>query len=394
MNNWYTHPFFVAAMTWVGVCFLYALDWSYLINIDLSVGAIFFVISSISFLSASIIVFYVSLHDKRSYQPFPQQKMHTYLKSARRLYMVWIFGTVVEIAYSRGLPIIWTLTGDERTYFDFGIPSMHGFLNSLISALSLFAFFLYLMYGRRAHLLAALFVVVWGILVLSRQLVIMNIAQYVFLYLILHGKKLRLINVAKVLLILIICILGFGYLGDLRSGADNFLLLAQPTDNYPTAAPSGLLWVYMYFVTPLLNLLNTIETSCGCNSYLMANTISSLLPSVIRGEFVTVADSKGEIVTQAFNVSTAFADPFVDAGYFGVFVYTFIVAAVCCWYWFRKSWFHQIGYSILLQCLFFTVFYDLFISLPIITQFFWLWLLSYSSMCRPKNSFLAGRSTR
>ena len=48
---------------------------------------------------------------------------------------------VIQTIYSRGLPLIWKLTGSSKVYIDYGIPSLTGAWYGLIICLGAYSFF-------------------------------------------------------------------------------------------------------------------------------------------------------------------------------------------------------------------------------------------------------------
>lgn len=48
-----------------------------------------------------------------------------------RLFQVWVFTYVMHIIYSRGFPLYWVLSGSDKGYADFGIPTLGGMSNML-----------------------------------------------------------------------------------------------------------------------------------------------------------------------------------------------------------------------------------------------------------------------
>ena len=102
----------------------------------------------------------------------------------------------------------------------FGIPTLHGLMNALILAISITRFGLGLRYGRRSDLLFALFLVVWSIVIESRQLTIVAFLEVGFLFLM--YRRVRIKRVVGGLAAIVGLIVFFGIAGDLRSGGDAF----------------------------------------------------------------------------------------------------------------------------------------------------------------------------
>jgi oligosaccharide repeat unit polymerase len=171
-------------------------------------------------------------------------------------------------------------------------------------------------------------------------------------------------------------VLLFGVIGDYRSGSSDLIRKwAQPTDNYPDWLPSGVLWAYVYAATPVNNLLYTAEVSTPLNNMLFPNTAATLFPSVLRdalyGDNLGQAES-GELVDSVFNVSTAYIGPYQDFGFIGIALFSVVTAFACMRFWHQNDLKSVLIYVVLSQCLILSLFWNQFLSLPIITQIFWL----------------------
>ena len=295
---------------------------------------------------------------------------------------VWVCVTLIEIVVSGGLPIVWLFQGSEKTYFDFGIPSVHGLMNSLLLAIGLIHVAFFALNGRRRNLLIPGWILCWSLLAVTRNMMTVFLIESVFVWVLLRGIRWRL--VLKFVLGLIVLILFFGYVGDLRTGSEAFRALAQPTSNYPAWLPSGVLWVYIYLTTPIGNLVNTVFTAHPLNNILFPNTTSLLFPTLIRsmlyGEVEIASALGGNLVTDAFNVSTAFVGPFQDFGRIGIAMFSAFFGGVASFFWTQTGFRGALFYAVIAQCIVLSVFFNHLFYLPIISQLFWLWLFLRPSM--------------
>jgi oligosaccharide repeat unit polymerase len=382
MRKIYLHPSFIVLAIWSLVYYLYNLGWSELISIPIEDANLFLIVLFATFLSCTLLFYFSEFATKKfDDQDSPKYSTKSDISlpiNISKWYFFWCIITIIEIFFSGGVPLGWAITGSSKTYFDFGIPSLHGLANGLISALSLTSFLIFLKSNNSKYLAISLLIIPWGVIAVSRQIVIVNIIQFSVLYFAIRPPN--AIVIVRSFIILVFLLLGFGWLGDARTGADKFIGLAMPTQDYPDFLPSGVLWVYMYAVTPFMNLLNTINNNCGCESYFFANTISPLLPSILRNIIIdTSIIEKGDVVSLAFNVSTAFIDSYLDAGYFGIFVFAALISSASHYYWRRIDIKGVLVYGVLAQSLILTIFYNHFFSLPVISQVFWIYLLFKAS---------------
>ena len=293
-------------------------------------------------------------------------------------FRLWCVLTLVEIAYSGGIPSVWLITGNPKTYMDFGIPTIHGFMNSLLSSICLVRLGMALRFGRTKDLRLPVWALIWSVLVITRQLMLVFLLESAVVYCTYRAVKPK--RIVYALIGLICLILLFGAIGDLRTGAEAFRALAQPTSTYPEWLPSGILWFYMYLSTPVNNLIYTFHTTQPLYDWRFPNTLAQIFPSVLRNIFYSANDLgkvNGDLVTEAFNVSTAFAGPFQDFGLTGVILVTFCMSLLSGSYWRKTTFRDRLCYAVLCQCLMMTVFYDHFVLLPVISQMVWIYVFFY-----------------
>lgn len=292
-------------------------------------------------------------------------------KSALLLGLVYI----IEIAYSGGLPIIYYFTGIGPTYVEFGIPSIHGFFNSLLLFVSSICFWAFLSFGNKSWIRIALLVsIAVPIIGMHRGSLMILVTQWFFIYIAINlpspNRKLIYIFFSIILVLTL-----FGTLGDIRSGSISDRAALQPDYEW---MPSWLLWCYMYFVSPISNFAE-ISTQTSPIAY-GAVSFSGLTPSFIRSliwaEPPNVIYEMGE---KTFNIASYAFTPFVDWGWLGVNCFTFVLLAFSGYFFhsfvFRKTLFDLIGLIIFLQIVSMTIFSNLFFSMVVIFQIFLLFLL-------------------
>jgi len=189
-------------------------------------------------------------------------------------------------------------------------------------------------------------------------------------------KPIKKTTIVKFIAGTIVLILAFGAIGDYRSGSSELIKLwAQPTSDYPDWLPSGVLWVYIYISTPINNLVYTSQIFRPLDDPTFPNTVSTLFPSVVRNIFYgkQFDDAQsGELVTSAFNVSTAYIGPFQDFGSAGIVIFSITIAILCQIVWFRATLKYIIIFAVLSQCLVLSLFFNHFFYLPVISQIFWI----------------------
>lgn len=305
---------------------------------------------------------------------FRIEKLSRHLRIA---FTIWAMLTIVEIFVSGGLPILWLIQGSSKTYFDFGIPSFHGLLNSLVQTIGLISFALFALTSRKRFLWMPGFVIMWSVIVVTRNMLIVMLIEFGVVWVMIRGFSKK--TLARALVGLIALILAFGYIGDLRSGGvESFRGVAEPSQNYPDWLPSGVLWMYIYVATPINNLVNTVQTTHPIYDPLFPYATSQLFPTVLRKIVYdpTTVDElpSGNLVTEALNVSTAYLGAFRDFGMFGIACFSIILAFVAAHFWRDRSLRGSLAYAVLAQCVILSIFFNHLFYLPIITQVLWLYV--------------------
>lgn len=384
----FLHPLFLFNGVWLAVTALYALHFSkLLIATDSQIATTICSILLPFDIAVLVLLFYFRVAPKEPIHKVvlleglsDAEDLKKIEKRLRRWLFIWGILTVVEIVYSKGFPLVWLITGNSKTYSEFGITSVHGLLNSLIVAIGLCYVALYARYRNRRYLVYFGVVLLWSVALINRSMLIVSLLQAGIVVVLFRGVTKRMV-MGLVSAILIVAIL-FGVIGDIRSGAEVFMMLAQPTDNYPRWLPSGFLWVYTYMTTPLNNLIYTTSSTRGVDNILFPNTVAPLFPTVIRrvlyGDALSEALS-GELVDSSFNVSTAYVGPYQDYGVTGIACFSILMGFLAYVYWRRRNLRDVLIYVVFGQCLLISIFYNYLFSLPVITQVLWLALIFYKS---------------
>jgi oligosaccharide repeat unit polymerase len=290
-------------------------------------------------------------------------------------FRIWVFVTVVEIIVSGGVPLFWALTNSSKAYVDFGIKSLHGFVNSLQTSIAICYFVLFLITKSRRYLKVPIFFLLWAAIIINRNMMLVTLLEFAVLYLRFH--RLRVAAGMKLAAGVLSFIFLFGVIGDIRQGDSATIRgFAQPTEDYPQWLPTGVLWGYIYITTPINNLIYNIKEYPPAYNSLFPNTASTLFPSVIRtivyGDKLGDAES-GQLVVSYFNVSTAYIGPYQDFGYIGMALFSIAIASSCLFFWYRDDLKGILMLAVMIQCLVLTLFFDHFFYLPVITQLGWIW---------------------
>ncbi|MBQ3309625.1 oligosaccharide repeat unit polymerase [Candidatus Saccharibacteria bacterium] len=250
-----------------------------------------------------------------------------YKKILIPLFVVWCVVEIVETIYSGGLPIVWKLVGDSRTYFDYGISTVHGLMNAIGLVIISLSTLLFLKANDRKKKMgyAGIIVLLLGfyLSLITRQVIISAIIQMFVIYLLVRKPYKKKGFYLKLTSIAVIGVIIFGVIGNFRTGYDNFLDVAVINSEVQLPQPlAGFYWVYMYLTMSLANINNAVVL--GINHFGgLYPAARTFLPTVLSRaifppETAIRVPVPNYLVSQAFNVSGYFIDFYVGMGTLGV----------------------------------------------------------------------------
>ena len=323
------NPALLYAALWSMLLFLYKIRLSDLL-LPLSTESFLFFASSIIFFLVGY-VFYVIVTRKVIVSPkinYPLYKEWIFSKHIsnvlNKLSIILIVGLSLETIYFQNIPLLSLLgIGKQIRYTEFGFPGIHGLFNAILLVIVTILFVRQLINPSKLNLLLIVIALSWPVLLVTRQLFITIAVQLLLLYILLKAVNIK--SIVKIIVLVLTLIFVFGYIGDLRSSRLVIIALAQPTIDYPDYLPSGLLWVYIYMVSPLNNVVNNINVT---PYYAPIGTIGSLVPSFARDYFIQLlgfSPPEWELVNETLNVSSFHQKFLIDYGPFiSVYMYSFI----------------------------------------------------------------------
>jgi len=277
---------------------------------------------------------------------------------------------LIESIYSKGFPLVWKIMGIQKGYSSFGIPTVHGFVNSLAWVIAMCAFIHVLDQKnnrkRMIRIIVALCFVY--VMLLARQTLVTGFVQLFAIYLLK-----RKVPVWRLLLMAVASVLLCGLVGNIRTGADHFRMVARMNTEIPDIF-LGFYWVYLYVVTPVGNINSLVNTNMiFSNGLVMAR---SLLPTMLMGIFFGANRFAYHdfLVNKAFNVSGFLLVPYLDFGFYGVFGMTSLYGVVGYFTWRayrrgRNNADATMQYAVYFQIAAMSFFVNMFTMLPIIIQF-------------------------
>lgn len=367
------NPLTIFNFIWGFVLLLYQLRISSLQS-ELSDETINVLIICIVSFSIAFIVSYCFKYSLKKEKESNKKNLTYKYSSIRNIFIFWIIIEIIETIYSKGLPIIWSITGSSRTYFDYGIPTIHGLMNSIGLVIVMMAFYSYL-YNKKMYnvknkklIYIIIFIMMFYLILITRQVIISAIIQMVIIYMFFMDK----IPWGKLAILLIVVIISFGIIGSIRTGYESFLSVAMiDTDINPLFV--GIYWIYMYLTMTIANVNNAVNL--GITGYGAFNIFKTFLPTVISNILFseTYMEMPNILVTQAFNVSGFFIDFYTGFGNVGVCIisaiYGLLGGIILKKLDKNKNQSNILYYSIYIQIIALSFFYNHLLYLPSGFQF-------------------------
>lgn len=302
-------------------------------------------------------------------------------KLKKALITTWAIVSVIEVIYSGGFPLLWHIFDSGKTYFDFGIPSLHGLMNSVGLVIILICLYdaLKKEQDKLINFTVIGLLIGYYVLLLTRQVIISAFLEMAVVVFVVRKRKWSII---KLIIVLIVSIVAFGLLGNIRTGYEEFMYVAQMRHDIPEPLV-GFYWVYMYLSMTVAN-LNKLIT--GPIDYIGFNAFSSVVPSVLASilNMDTGFYSADYLVTPAFNVSGFFVNAYLGFGLAGAIIHSALYGIVSAFASVRMTnsdnESNVLIYAVVLQIVALSFFDDMLLYLPCSFQIIILLALSYASL--------------
>lgn len=359
------NPITIFNLIWLVIVVLYQLQLSNL-QVSLSKETYYvFLINNLVFSISFLIAHIVRL--KRNTLKIDNNVVINY-SVVKKMFYIWCFFELIEVIVSGGIPILWILSHASKTYAHFGIPSLHGCMNSLGLIIILLAWYLFLFdedKTKKKRLIEIIaFILFYYLCLITRQVIISAVIEMFSMY-VFYKKKIpwkKLIKLGFVGVIL------FGIVGNIRTGYDNFLNVSVLKTNAFNSLFVGVYWVYMYLTMTVANINYSVIH--GISGYGLYPIAKSFIPTAIsniifKEQLIKIPSS---IVTPAFNVSGYFKEFYIGFGTLGVFIisaiYGILGAIIFKKYLANKSEKNILYYSIYLQIILLSFFANHLLYLP------------------------------
>ena len=286
-------------------------------------------------------------------------------KKLKIVNLVFIGLFIIEIIYSKKIPLISLMAGGDSEYLKFGIPSLNGLMYGI--AICTGAYYIYKKNPR------ALIYILFGTLIVSRQLLISMILEAIIVFGCRRiGSKHKIKHLPlKIMVVLVTFVMGFSLFGNFRSGDNTIQRVFEPRKGYENL-PVPIMWLYSYTEFSFSNFNNlTKKTEGGVNHG--ASIANALLPSAITNNFKIEANfKKNYLVKPNFTVSTWFSEVYLDFGIIGVAIFSMLVALLGSILYKNVLKSNDIEnsllYALFLHNILMFFFINMFLYLPVISQ--------------------------
>lgn len=269
---------------------------------------------------------------------------------------------IIEIIYSKGFPLIWLLTNSTKNYFSFGIPSLNGVLYGLVIMMGA--------YSLMKKTKWKYFYLLFGVLVISRQVIMSMVIEGLIIYLLRNKEKLSKNAKIVFVLVAVASIIFFGIYGNIRTGKEAFNQVFEAREQFENV-PTTVKWVYAYMEFAINNFNELVSITAG-NVNKGMSMLNAFLPTII-----TNAISKQPIyepyylVKINFNVSTYLPPIYLDFGMVGILMFNILIGL---WgYRLYKNRYlgekNMIYYAVFAHNIIFILFGNFFLSISIMAQF-------------------------
>ncbi|RHX78849.1 O-antigen polymerase [Lactobacillus helveticus] len=366
------NPVSIFNVVWLVVCFLYGFRLSPNLQAPLENRTCYLLmLGNIIFTISCIVVSKISIWPTNLSSVYKTKEIT--FENIQKHFWIWFVLELFETVYSKGFPIIWALQHNGKTYFDYGIPSVHGFANAYgLTILTILAYQLFKGdYKKQSKKIVTyiLIILLMYVFMLTRQVIISAIIQIFVVYCFLKRK----IPWVKILIWTFLIIIVFGLVGNIRTGYYEFLSVAQ-MDTKVNPLFVGFYWVYMYLTMTIANLnklFNMFFTPLGMGYFWSIYLPTALVNSVFK--FNNPVDQSNFLVTQAFNVSGYSADAYISIGIMGIVIMAIIygiIGGLCYKKIIRnRSMKNILYYAVYLQIIVLSFFFNQLFYLPSGFQF-------------------------
>lgn len=340
-NTYFINPFFAYLLFWSLCLLLYTISPSKL-NEKLDSELLFFIIFSIS------LSFILSHFFKKKFKD-KEILIKTHDKNKVLLILLSLLLIVLDFSYCGYIPLISILNGSVGVYLNFGIPSVHVFIATMLTFCGIYNGYLFLLFKDKKDFFLMILSLLYFTLIYSRGLLLFIFICLICLFFV--DKKIRFKHIIALVLMATIGVFLFGIFGNIRSGYewnDSWEIIHwAKIDVDRKNILSSVYWVYEYMICSLRNLnYNIINFKYD---YSFNNFISVIIPDFISKRVFNY-DISYKLIVPAFTTGTAYLLDYVTFGTLGLyisFLMLIIITSMICFLKFKSSKFQLMSIVIM-----------------------------------------------
>lgn len=321
------NPFYLSTIAYLIAILVFSLKWSgYYQNLKIDT----YLFLAFNILASSIIGF--ALRNKLEFK-----KLNEKDKKIKKLIIFIFLGYLANFFYSQEIPLINIIFGTGSYYKDIKmIPAFFPVLMAVNIFTIIYTFYHYVSFKNKKYLYAVLFLLLPIIMCNARGILIMTLIPCFLLFYAAKESRFNAKRVFKIIGIALISFYIFGYAGNIRasemqmkgfsSGNELIMFLGDANDEFrESIIPPEFFWVYLYIASPIAN-FNSIINNSHDEGKIEEFVIYNFFPQSFQKYILTgdTIDPKEYLVVDTFNVSTAYAVPYKQFGWLGVFLYQLV----------------------------------------------------------------------
>ena len=361
-----SRPDIVYGLIWgFSVSILLIFDFNY--TSPLQEEILFLIISNIiSFwLIYKIMKFILNAKSSDSSIKLTEFEVYCLYRYCKLVFYIWVTLYFLSIFFSSGIPIIWAIIDDPKTYVDFGIPSFSGLLNMIRAFLFSIGLIIFFHNRKRRMLIIPFILFLSGMAELSRGNLTVLILHGFGIYL-LYSKNIFPI-ITKFLIFALIYFIMFGLIGDIR-GNSSIAQSFYNEDSIFNFLPGGFFWAITYIISPLNNINYAYSLGIEPLMYPYFST-QPIFPTIIRDIIFQTSEYPIQLANEAFNATTFYSPLLADFGILGAFTVVIFLQFIVAYTHIKAtqgSIFNILFYPTLFMSVVLSIFYMFFFSLIVL----------------------------
>lgn len=344
------NPFYISAISFLGTILVFSLRWSEYYQ-ELDTELYLFIISNI--LINVILGF--TLRKKLKFVKLSKEN-----KKIPKIILLIFLGYLVNFVYAKEIPLINAMLGIGTYYGEIKmLPTFYPLLMSLNVFSAIYVFYHYLSFKDIKYFRYSLILLLPFLINMGRGVLFMTLIPCILLYFSQSKFKVSIKIAFKVIAIALVSLFIFGYLGNLRtppsylqniSPSERILVIGNATDEFrDSIVPYEFFWTYIYIASPIANLnefMNYEQEDSNIYEFIVYNFFPQSLRK--RSMNIDIINPKQHLVIDTFNVSTAYAIPYLQFGLIGIFLYqiTYLLLFFILYLMLKKSQYKSIFLSI------------------------------------------------